>query len=989
MTETPDRSHRPATDTAHSTAARAAEMLAALDADARLSLLHQHVPALPELGLDTFHTGTEALHGVAWLGTATVFPQPVGLAAAWDDDLVRRVGEATGLEVRAKHAADRTVSLNVWAPVVNPLRHPAWGRGEEGYSEDPHVTADVATAFCHGLRGDGPTWRTVPTLKHLLGYGNETDRAVTSSHLPLRALHEWELPAYRRPLAEGVAGAVMPSYNLVNGRPAHVARGLLDEMRSWAPGTVTVVSDAAAPSNLVTGERFYPDHVTSHAAALRAGIDSFTDHDADPRPTRDRLRAALDAGALAPADVDRAAARVLELRLRTGEGTDSTTWDVDPAAIGSAPHLALAREATARGVVLLRNDASDGTPPLPLPPTPRRVAVVGPLADRVLHDWYSGTPAAPVGLATALAARFPDADVVVADGADRVALRATSTGRYLAVQDDLTLVAEARTAGPATHLDVTDWGDGLLSLRSRASGRLVSGAGWILTADAERIGGWTVQESFRRDVAPDGTWALQHVASGRWLRVQHGSGLLVADSPTPAGAERFVARTLVAGHVAVAEAARGADAVLVVVGNDPHLAGRETEDRPHLDLPEAAVEIWRAARDDHPGAILALVSSYPYVLGPATDDAAAVVWSAHGGSEHGRGLADVLVGDVGPSGRLTQQWPRDAAQAGPLLEHDVRQARATYRWTDVEPAFAFGHGLTYGDVRHVTMTTSTSDVDAPAPWGARETPAPLTVDVTLTLTNAGDRAADELVQVYGLAPALPVPAPRRLLLAWQRVTLGPGETRAVTVPVDVTRLAVWDTALEGRVPDGADPDLHVGAFRLQPGRYELAAGPSAADLPLRVVLEVHGLVPAPRRADLVVAHAFAEHERMVTSERTRDEGWAVEVAPGERDGTLRHDRLDLAGTTTLHALVAGHGASRPVRLAVRPTGSSEPWRPLAELTAVPGAGPEPRYGWVEVTTTLDDDARTLLDAGAVDLLSEVPAGVRLVSFRPVRRDDAR
>ncbi|WP_328741381.1 glycoside hydrolase family 3 C-terminal domain-containing protein [Flavimobilis rhizosphaerae] len=982
MTETPHRT-APHPD---ATQRRAVEMLRTLTPEQRLSLLHQHVPPLGPLGLDAFHTGTEALHGVAWLGDATVFPQPVGLAATWDDDLVRRVGEATGREVRAKHAADPTVSLNVWAPVVNPLRHPAWGRNEEGYSEDPHVTADVATAYCRGLRGNGATWRTVPTLKHLLGYGNETDRAVTSSHLPLRALHEWELPAYRRPLAEGVAGAVMPSYNLVNGRPAHVARGLLDEMRSWASGTVTVVSDAAAPGNLVTGERFYPDHVASHAACLRAGVDSFTDNDTDTAPTLARLRAALDAGILTPDDVDRAAARVLELRLRAGEGSEDTTWDESADTLGTTAHLALARDVTARGVVLLRNDAAGGTAPLPLPADARRIAVVGPLADRVLHDWYSGTPLSAVGLATALTERFADADVVVADGADRIALRATSSGRYLAVQDDRTLVADHATASPATHLDVTDWGDGLLSLRSCTSELLLSGAGWIITADAERIGGWTVQESFRRHVAPDGTWALQHVASGRWLRVQHGSGLLVADATTPDDAERFVVRTVVAGHAAVAEAARGADAVLVVVGNDPHLAGRETEDRPHLSLPEHAVEIWRAARDEHPGAVLTIVSSYPYVLGPAVDDAAAVVWSAHGGSEHGRGLADVLTGDVGASGRLTQQWPRDAAQAGPLLEHDVRTARATYRWTDVEPAFAFGHGLTYGQVRYIDMALTVPGalgVEAPAPWGSRDHGLVTPVTVAVTVANDGTRNADELVQVYGLSPDLPVPAPRRLLLAAQRVTLAPGERRTVTLTVDPARLAVWDTALESACPDGADPDLHVGAFRLQPGRYTIAAGPSAADLPLRDTLEVRGEVPAPRRPTIVLAHAFSEHARMVTSERTRDEGWATEVAPGARDGELRHDRLDLAGTTGFRLTVAGPGSSRPTSLWARPTGTSAPWVHLGDVPCPAGTRPEPRYGWTTAAVDLSDDARAVLSAGPVDVLTRVPSGVRLANLTPL------
>src|SRR5690606_16580069 len=147
-----------------------------------------------------------------------------------------KVGDAVATEVRAKHAQDPALSLNVWAPVVNTLRHPLWGRGEEGYSEDPDLTAALAIGYATGLRGDHPTvWKTVPTLKHFLAYGNETDRATTSSHLPPQALNEYELPAFTGPVAAGCVGAVMPSYNLINGRPTHVSGELLQRLRDHAP----------------------------------------------------------------------------------------------------------------------------------------------------------------------------------------------------------------------------------------------------------------------------------------------------------------------------------------------------------------------------------------------------------------------------------------------------------------------------------------------------------------------------------------------------------------------------------------------------------------------------------------------------------------------------------------------------------------------------------------------------------------------------------
>ena len=231
----------------------------------------------------------------------------------------------------------------------------------------------------------------------------------------------------------------MPSYNLVNGRPNHVARELLDEVRGWTTASLFVVSDAGAPTNLVVGERYYDDHVEAAAAAVRAGVDSFTDHDADPTRTIAHLTAALERGLLDQADVDRAALRQLELRLAhrragprprpVGVGHRRPTSTCPPAA----------RWPARRRPVRSSSCENDGV--LPLRPG-ARVAVVGPHADQVLTDWYSGTPPYTVSIAEAL----DPVDVV--SGADTVALRSRTTGGYVDVGADGILTATARTRGP-------------------------------------------------------------------------------------------------------------------------------------------------------------------------------------------------------------------------------------------------------------------------------------------------------------------------------------------------------------------------------------------------------------------------------------------------------------------------------------------------------------------------------------------------------------
>src|SRR3954471_4802305 len=222
-----------------------------LTLDEKISLLHQYQPAIPRLGIASFRTGTEALHGVAWLGEATVFPQAVGLGSTWDPDLIKRVGSAVGDEARAFNKLDPAKNgLNLWAPVVNQLRDPRWGRNEEGYSEDPLLTSEIATAYGGGMQGDDPDHlRTAPTLKHYLAYNNEVDRATSNSSVPPRILHDYDQQAFEPVLRAGAANAVMPSYNLVNGRPSTVEPDLDGAVRSWSKRDIAVVSDAGAPTN--------------------------------------------------------------------------------------------------------------------------------------------------------------------------------------------------------------------------------------------------------------------------------------------------------------------------------------------------------------------------------------------------------------------------------------------------------------------------------------------------------------------------------------------------------------------------------------------------------------------------------------------------------------------------------------------------------------------------------------------------------------------
>ncbi|WP_461028346.1 glycoside hydrolase family 3 C-terminal domain-containing protein, partial [Streptomyces sparsus] len=937
------------------------DLLARLTLDERIAMLHQFAPAVERLGVAAFRTGQEALHGVAWMGPATVFPQAVGLGATWNEDLVRRVGAAVGTETRAMRARDDRVGLNVWAPTVNLLRNPLWGRNEEGYSEDPALTSAIAVAYTRGLRGDHPRyWRTAPVLKHWLAHNNETDRATSSASVRPRVLHEYDLRAFRPAVEAGAVAGVMPAYNLVNGRPNHLSPELRSQLRQWTDQELLVCSDAGAPSNLVDAEHCFDTHEQATAAALRAGVDSFTDHGQDPTTMLARLRGALDQGLIDESHVNTAVRRQLAVRFALGEFDPELDLYAGTQDFDTPEHRALALEAAEQAVVLLKNEPPSGnadgrgtlarqpsgtapTPPTspappaspaPLLPLPEgvRVAVVGPLADECKLDWYSGTLIHRSTPFDGLRDRFGADAVTLADGLDRVRLHTAAGTLQMPETPALPETSETTTdPGAEGALDpalltgrtdlppltcgergseftLADWGDGVCTLRAPDGRYLTVADDGFVRAAADRPGGWVVQETFRFEPHEDGH-RLLHLGTGRHVRIGD-EGACVADR-----GDVFRVETVEHGEQAVARAAAEADVVVVVAGNDPHINGRETEDRTTLALPDQQERIWRAAHAANPRTVLVLSSSYPYAVPDADAALPALLWTAHGGQAAGTALARVLAGDVSPAGRLPQTWYGADKDLPHLLDYDIIGSRQTYLYFTGTPLYPFGHGLGYSSFDYTAFTART-DGD--------------TVHVTLTVTNTGGREADEVAQVYARAVDPSVPRPGRELVAHRRIRLAAGASARLEFEVPTSALGYWDVAHQ--------------RWTVEPGRYELLAGASSADLRRTATLRLTGERPGPRpvldrgleAADYDGQHATHLVERTVTA--------GTAVAPvGEEPGELRYRACDFGDATgTVELLVAATGAGT-VELTTDsppdppPTGTAPP----APASSSAGASPAP------------------------------------------------
>lgn len=915
----------PFRDPALPLATRIDDLLSRLTADEKISLLHQYEPAIPRLGIGVFKTGTEALHGVAWStdyddngavvkADGTVFPQAVGLASTWDPALVKQVGTAVGQEARGFNAENPTLwGLNLWAPVVNLLRDPRWGRNEEGYSEDPYLTGQLATAYGHGIQGDDPRYlQAAPTLKHYLAYNNEINRDTSNSSVPPKILHDYDEQAFKIPLQAGAANAVMPSYNLVNGRPNTVSPDLGGLLRKWAPQDIAVVSDAGAPSNLVNSEKYYATKAEADAAALKAGLDSFTDNDTNGSITVEAVKA-LARGLLTMADVEKADRHLLSLRFRLGEFDPpgrNPYAKITPAVINSPEHQALARKVADEQVVLLRDNANA----LPLDAKNKKVAVVGPLSDTLYEDWYSGSMPYRVTPKQGIEERL-GAPVASSEGVDRIALKDLATGRYLtAPAAPGKVTAGGTTAGTAESFDVFDWGAGKNTLRAAANGKYLSYSGGALADDADQPSGWFVQQQLKLDPQPDGSYVLEYAGNEvtePWFgpnryAVVGADGALTISAPDAAHATKFGREVLRSGVSDAVDAARGADTAVVVVGSMPFINGREANDRTSTELAPAQRALIEAVQKANPHTVVVVENSYP-TTGWDTLSVPGIVWTSHAGQETGHAVADVLFGDHDPSGRLTQTWYASDAGLPSILDYDIAKTGMTYQYYRGKPLYPFGYGLSYTSFRY-------GSVRASRVGGS--------VRVSVDVTNTGARSGTDVVQLYSKDSGV------QRLRDFSRVTLQPHETRTVRFEVPIADLASWDVSR--------------GRSVVAQGTYDFSVGRNASDLSAAQPVFVPGERAEPRDLSRPTqAQNFDDYSGTTLTDTSKTAGTSVAAAPGS---WLAYHDVALTGPARFTASVSTVESSHVTIHVDSPTG------PVLGTAAVPSTGD--RYAYTTVSAAL-------------------------------------
>lgn len=370
-------------------------LISQMTVEEKVSQLTDSAAALSRLGIDSYNWWNEALHGVARAGTATVFPQAIGLAAMWNEELLLEIARAIADEARAKYnkaksegKTDRYYGLTFWSPNINIFRDPRWGRGQETYGEDPYLTARLGVAFIKGLQqGDGAHMKAAACAKHFAAHsGPESVRHGFNAVVSEKDMYETYLPAFEACVKEGGVEAVMGAYNALNGTPCCCDKRLLtDILREKWGFEGHVVSDCGAVEDISFNHHYTEDYTHAAAEALKNGCDLCCG------TVYKMLTDAYEEDLITENDLDRALRRTLRARFKLGMFDKSTSYDaINYSVVAGEKHKALCLEAARQSLTLLKND---GTLPL-VRDGMKTLAVIGPNGDSkdVLLGNYNGLP---------------------------------------------------------------------------------------------------------------------------------------------------------------------------------------------------------------------------------------------------------------------------------------------------------------------------------------------------------------------------------------------------------------------------------------------------------------------------------------------------------------------------------------------------------------------------------------------------------------------
>ena len=742
---------------------RAEAFVNGLTLDQKLKIMYGSFMDKKELKVPFIDFMSEAAHGVQArhdqnfdLGipaNTTVFPNPIGMAASFDKKLIHRIGDIVGTEMRSLFNEYRHNGLLGLAPTVDMERDPRWGRNEEAYGEDPHLTSRMAGEYILGMAGNDDTYvRCGATLKHFYGNNYEKERYSVDSVIPDDLKEDYYLRVFEEIIDYASPLSVMTSYNKINGISATFNPEIKTKLRKW--GVPLIMSDAFTLFFSVNAQHTAKDFPDAIKKAFDAGIDLFLEDEKNEIPA---MKEALDKGIVTEADIDIALINRFTVYSMLGmmeedlliEFTENDNL-IDPVSGEKIPFVSskafprseynnakvdtieareLSREAESKSIVLLKNDGM-----LPLQNIDKCFAL-GPMVDEAPIDWYSGLPSYKITLKQALehaSNENKNLKSLADDLIPRVRIK-LGAKKYAGLKT-ITNIENAESNIDAELIPVSKkdaeifkimlWDDTQITLKAESTGKYLTSIPpdvkivnleneeheehldqnikrkLTLYATADAPFSWAVNEAFQMIDSNDEVIhfnesnldsKLDFWNDKRIAGIKNVDGYLSLSFETVENVEDILTRIVEENKLSKNSY------ILACFGLHPIVSCKEERDRNSIELPPFQRIMLRMIRKNFKNICLILMANAPLAILEEDEapEVRSILWTALGSEELGNGILDIISGEISPSGRLPQTWYRGDYQLPYINDYDIRKNNMTYLYMKDNPLYRFGYGLTY------------------------------------------------------------------------------------------------------------------------------------------------------------------------------------------------------------------------------------------------------------------------------------------------------
>ncbi|HVT85624.1 MAG TPA: xylan 1,4-beta-xylosidase [Chitinophagaceae bacterium] len=826
---------------------RAKDLISRLTLEEKASLMQDQSPAIPRLGIKKFNWWSEALHGFANNDSVTVFPEPIGMAASFDDSLVYRLFNATSDEVRAKYNQaekrgldnSRFHSLSVWTPNINIFRDPRWGRGQETYGEDPYLTSRMGVAVVNGLQGtsDSGYKKLLACAKHFAVHsGPEWSRHVLDlTNINPRDLWETYLPAFKSLVQDAGVRQVMCAYQSIDNEPCCGNNRLLQTIlrNDWGFKYV-IVSDCGAVTDFYTSHKVSSDAVHAAAKATLAGTDvecvwsgyAFKN-----------LPDAVERGLITEKEIDEPLMRVLSDRFDLGEfDNDSLVpWTRIPASvINSREHQELALNMARESMTLLQNKNNI----LPLNKKVKKIAVIGPNADNEPMLWgnYNGKPIKTITILDGIKSKLASNAVVYDKACDLVENKVTQS-YFPKTQVDGKKGFKAtywNTPDMSGEVIATDQITNPLKLTTAGDHEFAHGVnlvGFSAIYETEFQALETEEIVFKcgatghfellvngQSLSSYNNWRTlpsripYHVEKGKTYKIEIKYAQL---NNWQADLEFDFGKEVDIDFSGLINKLKGTDIVIFVGGLSSLLEGEEMPvnypgfkggDRTNIDLPEVQQNCLKALKAAGKKVVFINCSGSAIALTPETESCDAILQAWYGGESGGQAVADVLFGDYNPSGKLPITFYKNSDQLPDFQDYSMKGR--TYRYMS-DALFPFGFGLSY-----TTFSIGNAQLNKTSINEGEN------VKLTIPVSNTGKRDGTEIVQVY-LRKMDDNSGLLKTLKGFERINVPGGKTTQAIIDLPYKSFEFYD-----------EKSLQMAVM---PGEYQIWYGNSSAEKDLKTI----------------------------------------------------------------------------------------------------------------------------------------------------------